>query len=294
MDVFQMRLIVALAAEQNMTKAAHAVHISQSTFSYHVGKIEAELGFELFDRSRHGTFLSAAGRTFAEGLEHLVTEYDQLTESARKEHEASLRPIIMLAITSDSHSALNALSSRFVDELPEFEFRQAFCAGFEVLDQLRSGKVDIAYRTNAGIEKARDLAFEPITCTEEVWLVPEAHPLAARERIGIEDVAGMHVWIVPKGELSPAADDIRQVIAERNLNITVHDYTDEGTMLLSVLSGEAVAISRSGSTSLIPNGVKCVAIAAGNYANIEGLVYRARDQARLAPILNVARRYAAL
>ena len=289
-----MRLIVALASEQNMTKAARAVHISQSTLSYHVGKIESDLGFELFDRSRHGTFLSPAGRTFAQGLERIVAEYDLLVESARKEHESTTHPIIVLAITPDSHSVMNALASQLVDELPDFEFRQVFCTGFDILDELRTGKVDIAYRANAGLEKACDLAFEPIARTEEVWLVPESHPLATRDHIGVEDIAGQKVWLVPKGALSPAADGIRQALAQKDFGTTIIDYTDEGAMLLSVLSGEALAVTRSGSTALIPSGVKCIPMATDDYANVEGLVYRAADKARLAPIIEVARRNAAV
>ena len=87
---------------------------------------------------------------------------------------------------------------------------------------------------------------------------------------------------------------ICQAIDEQGLGATVVDYTDEGAMLLSVLSGRALAVTRSGSTWLLPSGVKCIPMARDDYANVEGLVYRVVDKVRLAPVLDIARRIATL
>ena len=51
MDLKPLRYIVAIAEEQNLTKAAKRLFVSQSTLSLYLRKLEAELGLLLFQRS---------------------------------------------------------------------------------------------------------------------------------------------------------------------------------------------------------------------------------------------------
>lgn len=289
MDVFQMRIIVALAYEGNMTRAADCVHISQPTLSYHVDKIEQELGFALFDRSRKGTVLTPAGELFAEGIGRIVTDYDLLVERSRRAHASSLKPMVMLATTADSHDVIELLEAQLTKELPGFSFQQRYCSNFGVLDDVRSGRVDIAYRTSAGLDKAKDLEFVALAQVEDSWLVPERHPLADRSELSLKDLEGYRIFLVPEGSLSTAADDLRSAIAEQKLDIEVHDYEDESAMMLSVLAGDAVAMTRSGSGALLPQGIKCIPMSSHGYANVEGLVYRSADKIRIAPVIEVVR-----
>ena len=46
------------------------------------------------------------------------------------------------------------------------------------------------------------------------------------------------------------------------------DYTDESAMMLSVLSGDAVAVTRAGSLALLPQGVKRIPMASRTYVRI--------------------------
>ena len=131
----------------------------------------------------------------------------------------------------------------------------------------------------------RKKAVEPPTCRAVLPM------LEHRAEISLDDLRGRKLRLVPQGGLSPAADALRVAIKERGLDIEVTDYTDESTMMLSVLSGDAVAVTRAGSQALLPRGVKCIPIAFHTYANVEGLVYRSADKRRIAPVVEAARGY---
>lgn len=59
-----MEYFVAVAAELNFSRAAQRIHVVQSALSASVGKLEKELGVELFDRSKRQIALTGAGETF--------------------------------------------------------------------------------------------------------------------------------------------------------------------------------------------------------------------------------------
>ena len=67
MDLRQLEYFVAVAEEQNFTRAAERVHISQSGVSAQIRQLERELGAELFDRSARTATLTDAGKA---ALEH--------------------------------------------------------------------------------------------------------------------------------------------------------------------------------------------------------------------------------
>src|SRR3954454_19105848 len=62
MELRQLEYFVAVAEEQNFTRAAERVHISQSGVSAQIRQLERELGTELFDRSTRTATLTVAGK----------------------------------------------------------------------------------------------------------------------------------------------------------------------------------------------------------------------------------------
>ena len=52
---------LTVAKEQNITKAAELLHITQPTLSRQLAQLEDELGVQLFQRSSHKLILTEAG-----------------------------------------------------------------------------------------------------------------------------------------------------------------------------------------------------------------------------------------
>lgn len=67
MELRQLEYFVAVAEEQNFTRAAERVHISQSGVSAQIRQLERELGADLFDRGSRTVTLTVAGKA---ALEH--------------------------------------------------------------------------------------------------------------------------------------------------------------------------------------------------------------------------------
>ncbi len=64
MTLEQLRIFIAVAERQHMTRAAEVLHLAQSAVSTAVAALEARHGARLFDRIGRGIELTAAGRIF--------------------------------------------------------------------------------------------------------------------------------------------------------------------------------------------------------------------------------------
>jgi DNA-binding transcriptional LysR family regulator len=77
MDIDQARTFLAIAACGSFLEASRRLHLTQSTISARIQKLEDELGARLFVRNRAGATLTTAGRRFDEYAKRLVVTAEQ-------------------------------------------------------------------------------------------------------------------------------------------------------------------------------------------------------------------------
>src|SRR5689334_21597479 len=64
MELRHLRYFVAVAEEENVSRAALKLHLSQPALSRQIRDLEDEIGFPLFERSAKSVALTAAGKLF--------------------------------------------------------------------------------------------------------------------------------------------------------------------------------------------------------------------------------------
>ncbi len=77
MDIEQSRTFLAISAHGSFLAAARQLHITQSTVSARIQRLEEELGARLFVRNRSGASLTPAGRRFLQHAKRLVLTAEQ-------------------------------------------------------------------------------------------------------------------------------------------------------------------------------------------------------------------------
>ena len=82
MDIDHARTFLAVVANGSFLDAAKHLHVTQSTVSARIQRLEADLGVVLFVRNRAGASLTTAGRRFLQHAKTLVLTLEQ----ARHEH----------------------------------------------------------------------------------------------------------------------------------------------------------------------------------------------------------------
>ncbi|WP_406388105.1 LysR family transcriptional regulator [Streptomyces sp. NBC_00887] len=218
MELRQLEYLVAVAEEQNFTRAAERVHISQSGISAQIRRLERELGAELFDRSARTVTLTVAGKA---ALEHaraaLVSAgavgraVDEVTELIRG------RLTVGMVIGCTVTPLFDALAA-FHKAHPGVEISLLEESSDRLVDGVRAGAVDMAL---IGAAAATPDGLEALTIISErlVAAVPAGHPLAKQRRVTLRDLIAYPVVCMPPGTGLRAVFD--QACAAQNLQPSI-------------------------------------------------------------------------
>ena len=132
-------LAVAAADEPNFGAVAAREHVSQSTISRAVQRVEAALGVELFERTPRSVRLRADAMPLIDGLRTIVSTWEGLR--ARTVAPRTLR--IFCTVTASQTFAADLLA-RFRRAHPDVEVGLRTGLASDALEAARSGAVDAA------------------------------------------------------------------------------------------------------------------------------------------------------
>jgi DNA-binding transcriptional LysR family regulator len=183
-ELRQLEHFVAVAEERHFTRAAQRMNIVQSGLSASIKSLERELGTSLFARTTRRVELTEAGRALlAEARRVLAAAI--VARDAVGQVEGLLRGTLSVGILQVS-PAVNApaLIARFHIEHPSVDIRLIQAGSTEMLDELRDGRLDVAFVSLAGAAPEDMIGVE---LAREPMLVACArtHPLADRSSISL-------------------------------------------------------------------------------------------------------------
>ena len=210
MEISQLNALVEIAREGNMTRAAKRLHLTQPALSAQLAKLEDELGQRLFDRSKKGMTLTAAGLVF---LEHSEAALGELKDARKALDELIGLERGSLSVGGGATATtylLPSLIARFHEAHPKIQFYVREQASSGVVDAVLSGELDLGVVTlREKTSVPSQLEVEPWVTDELRLMVPPGHKLADRGTFKWKDLEGMPLV------LFEAESAIRQLIDSR-------------------------------------------------------------------------------
>src|SRR5215217_6814368 len=94
-DTRLLRYFLAVAEEGSLTRAAERLFVSQPALTKQIKQLEAQLGLQLFVRSRAGMALTEPGRALAERVPSVLAAWDQVR---RETNDAARRAARVLRV----------------------------------------------------------------------------------------------------------------------------------------------------------------------------------------------------
>lgn len=189
MEIRTLRYFLAVSREENMTRAAEMLHVTQPTLSKALKSLEEELGRKLFTRHSFSIRLTDEGVLLRERAEDLVSmadkiekEFVSLDDITGGELFLGLAESYLIRYIAD---AIRALKERY----PRLQYHITSGDTEQVADKLRKGILDfvvLAEEPDAG--KYDFLPFPEA----DIWglVFPADDPLAKKAVIELDDLIG--------------------------------------------------------------------------------------------------------
>jgi DNA-binding transcriptional LysR family regulator len=189
MDLRQLRYLVALADEGHFTRAAARMHIAQPALSQQIRRLEDELGLPLVDRSTRRVALTEAGALLVARARGVLADIDGVRAELADLAGVRAGHLVIGAMQSLGPFDLSILLAVFHERHPAVELTVQEEVSDELLAMLRADAVDLAFlslteRVEPGVLETKRLLTEPL-----VVMLPPDHPLAARKRVRMAELA---------------------------------------------------------------------------------------------------------
>lgn len=197
MELRVLRYFLAVAREENITKAAGLLHISQPSLSRQLMQMEETLGVKLFKRSRHRVILTDEGRLLRRRAQEIVALADKAEKELAQGEDGVCGEISIGCGETKNMAYLSQMMVSFRQKYPEVAFEIYTAVADDVKEQIENGVLDFG------------LMLEPVEISRyhfirlplgEKWcaLMRKDSPLAEKEKITPSDLAGVPLMMVKR------------------------------------------------------------------------------------------------
>lgn len=187
----QLQYFIAAVESDTFFDAAEKLHITQSTLSKHIKKMEKELQISLFDRQGRSALLTEAGKLFYQEAQSLFASYQQTLHKLEAfrvpspNNKSSLRIGALPILTQYN---LAAPIHAFMEKHPEISVSLSEAEEPELLSGLEKDQFDLIFARETMITKEH-LTFLPLATDRLSVMLPAQHPLANQSFLSIPDIA---------------------------------------------------------------------------------------------------------
>ncbi|WP_166245386.1 LysR family transcriptional regulator [Paenibacillus turpanensis] len=197
MELLQLQYFLTVARMEHMTEAARSLHVTQSSLSKTIQRLEEDLGVPLFDRIGRRLRLNEFGSKFFFRAERALFELEQgkqeLRDLSGPEHGT-----IELAVTNAS--TLPDILRKFGKKRPYIQFHVQMLTTQEMVTLLHRGEVDLCLSSPPIL--GDDIECQIVYADPILVAVPFGHRLADRSRVSLAELRDERFVGVKRGYLT--------------------------------------------------------------------------------------------
>lgn len=235
MNFRSLKYFIAAAELESFNKAAEQQHVVQSTLSHQIKNLETELGVELFERVGKTVVLSQFGKIFLVEARNILAAVDQATEKMALAAEGRFGSLkVGLQNVGVINNIVSETISNFRQSCPQVDIKLAPLSASAQIEKIISGELDAGF-----FHLPKDYEeLSSITIYETDWslALPIKHPLAAKEKLYLRDLAEQDFILFPRSAAPVLVDRIMALCYEGGLTPNISQEVAEERVMLNLVS----------------------------------------------------------
>jgi len=252
MELRHLRYFVAVAEEENVSRAALKLHVSQPALSRQIRDLEEELGFSLLERRAKSVCLTDAGRLFLSGSRAVLQRAEEAVKAARalamgrkSELHIGFAPTLTVRLLPPALRAFQAA-------MPGVLFKLHDMSTGEMLAGLREGKLHLAFTVCPARSALRGLRFEELMRDALRLAVAPGHAFAGGKSVPLAEAVREPFVAYSRKEYSDYHELLGSVFAPTKRKPFIVEEHDGVSSLTS-------AIEAGGGVAVTPQSLSCIA-----------------------------------
>ncbi|WP_409180818.1 LysR family transcriptional regulator [Amycolatopsis sp. VS8301801F10] len=248
MELRYLSAFVAVAEELHFGRAAKRLRMAQPPLSQQIRQLEKELGVRLFDRNTRSVRLTNAGEAFLEPARTALEDVGIAVRAAKAAGRGEYGRVTVGFAGASSHEALPRLTRAVRAAHPGLELVMRGQTYANVaLEKVADGSLDLGFVRLPGDRPdapAPGVQTRVIQVEELICALPADHPLAGRECVALEDLAGEPFVSFPSNAGSTLRDALVKACEAAGFTPRVaQEAPDSYTILALVAAGVGVTLT---------------------------------------------------
>lgn len=192
MELRVLNYFLTIAREENFTRAARQLHVTQPTLSRQIADLEQELDVKLFVRSNHNIILTEDGMILKRRAQEILSLADKTKRDFLQKDEALSGTISIGSGEFRSTEYLAKIIAGFRRKYPNVTYEIYSGNANNIRDYIERGHLDIGLMSEPIDMRKYNFVNMPI---KEQWglFAPVDSPLSEKESISPEDLKGMSI-----------------------------------------------------------------------------------------------------
>jgi LysR family hydrogen peroxide-inducible transcriptional activator len=197
MTLVQLEYIVAVDTWRHFATAAAKCFITQPTLSMQLQKIEAELGVQIFDRSKVPVVPTAEGVEIIQQARVILKEVERLSEVTRERQGEIVGELRLGILPTIAPYLLPLFLKSFLEKYPGIRLKVTELTTEILVDRLKKNLLDaglvVTPLNDSGIFE------QPLFYEEFVVYVSPAETAYTKRYVLAEDIDVRHLWLLEEG-----------------------------------------------------------------------------------------------
>ena len=235
-EIYSYKVFTAVVENGNFTKAAQVLKITPSAVSHTISKLEDEIGFPLFVRSRNVMELTQNGKSLLPQIYNMIKLEDRITQEKQEILGVEKGTVRIGAFNSVTMKWIPGIVSSFKGKYPGINVEVIQGKYSEVSEGVRTGMLDLGFVTSTSELQSEIIPLydDPLMCVTEKSFVPEN-----KTYVTVSEISSMNLLMQAEG----LAQDTESFLEKHKIKISSKvRVADDSSLVAMVSSGFGISI----------------------------------------------------